>query len=442
MPIVRVLALLLVTLLPIAVEVAVASEPELLRQSRPEAEDRLIDSLRAADLPSVTPEEAALIAGRFVAETAAMSRPEWLNAMIGTPTLFVTSAHRPILYEFPVQVPGMALGSVFIGATEGFSSVTAYTTEGASVAAILRENLAARTGLAMGASGTETYYYGGIGRFGITAHGGTDSALRDDAGKAVVVFAPDFEPRSWIEWRAHFAADIRVSRAFVDAERELRTSYLKEGGRPVGGRVQTNIIPRMRVEANRAVGGGIGAFAHYYQENRQWSNGKCYAGCATVAAAILLQYWDRNGYPGLISSPTDNDNWSVTDGDVRWTIDQLRMKMGTTCNGTSGSTSVPSIGPGLQSYISSRGAKLTASNTNSDMWSRVKEEINAGRPTMLSFRLASKDGHGAVIYEYTDNWFSNNDWICVANGWTGQPWNCYNVTSPSEPWYAITRVRQ
>ena len=54
-------------------------------------------------------------------------------------------------------------------------------------------------------------------------------------------------------------------------------------------------------------------FSNLYQERRGWTkggltNGKCAACCGPVGWAILLEYWDRNGYPNLISSITDNPN--------------------------------------------------------------------------------------------------------------------------------------
>lgn len=408
-----------------------------------------VDALRMPQVPST---DARRIAEAFVSDTAATWRTEWLGAIVDESTTFVTSQKTPILYEFAVRVGGYPAGSLFVGATHGLSSVTSFTTTGESVAKRLRQGLTDRTGVASAASGTETFYYGGVGRFGMTAAVEESSVNRRETteepsvnrepGTPIAMYAFDFDANSWEDWHARFDPEIRVTEAFVRAEDELRAAFL--ASEPRRGTVRANAL-RLQTDATRSVSDGINAFANYYQEDRKWANGKCYAGCAPVAAAILVQYWDRRGYPGLLSSENDNTNWSTSDSDVRWTIDELRKAMSTKCNGANGSTTVSNIGTGLQKYITSRGVKkLSAANTSTLMWSRIIDEIDAGRPTLLHFELKKqKGGHGAVVYEYRDNWFTSNDFVCVATGWQSPDISrCYNVTSPTEPWYAITRVRK
>jgi len=170
-------------------------------------------------------------------------------------------------------------------------------------------------------------------------------------------------------------------------------------------------------------------FSNIYQENREWTKGgvksdkMCYAGCGPVAWAILLEYWDRNGYPNLISSKTDNSNRFTTDPDIRWSINELRGYLETTCSDDGGATTWPwDIDQGDE-YIKARGYKSNVySNTLEPGFWQIIEDINANRPPIALFDL--DDGgvvdipdHYVVVYAYEDKSGTANDRFKAKNGW-------------------------
>ena len=80
------------------------------------------------------------------------------------------------------------------------------------------------------------------------------------------------------------------------------------------------------------------------------------------------------------------------------------------------------------------------SNSTWRMWQKVRGQINRGRPVLLTFRVSDDANHTAMVYEYTNNWGSSNDWVCAKTGWNVDPyWGCHNWKST--PKLAITRAR-
>ncbi len=93
-----------------------------------------------------------------------------------------------------------------------------------------------------------------------------------------------------------------------------------------------------------------------------------YLGCAPTSAAMVLEYWDENGYSGLPY------------GDPL--IEDLADAMGTTA---AGSTSISMIDDGIEDVCSDYGyANFNAINDGSLTMAETKNEINADRPFVLS----------------------------------------------------------
>ncbi|RKZ35849.1 MAG: hypothetical protein DRQ49_18775 [Gammaproteobacteria bacterium] len=193
---------------------------------------------------------------------------------------------------------------------------------------------------------------------------------------------------------------------------------------------------------------GSKLFSNFTQKmdpNKPWTkggliNGKCAAGCGPVGWAILLEYWDRNGYPNLVSSITDNANRTATDPDVSWTINELRGYLETTCKDGQGETMPWNIDQG-EDYIKSRGYEPNVS-TNMDFepgfWDVIRD-INANRPPLVLFD-SSKDftisgsvlgipNHYVVAYAYDDNFGTANDRFKVKTGWNSLP------DYPTDKWF-------
>jgi hypothetical protein len=228
------------------------------------------------------------------------------------------------------------------------------------------------------------------------------------------------------------------------AERAVRADLLSK---PEHRRIQANASkPKIKtgILANSKL-------ADFYQnpKYKKWSNGNCFVGCTPIAAAIVFEYWDRDGYPKMIGSDSKNrSHSSETHDDVIAALDALRVEMRTSCDSDGyGATHPNSIDDGVESYARSRGyKKSTASNDKSSLWSAIKDEIDAGRPSMLTFeyddeKTGEERAHTAVPYSYIDSTTNSDDSICVRTGWGSPTRKCYIVNSSTERWYIVTRIR-
>ncbi len=166
----------------------------------------------------------------------------------------------------------------------------------------------------------------------------------------------------------------------------------------------------------------------FYQERRNWSNGYCFAGCTPVAWAILLEYWDRHGFPRMVGSANDNDNRVVWDSDVVYMIDRLRFFMDTYCNSDGqGTTYREFVQRGID-YVYERGYKESyVERIQSSIWRTIKYEILQNRPLLADINL-NTGGHSVVVYEFIENYENLDFEICVKTGWRDSPEKCYDVS--------------
>jgi hypothetical protein len=112
-------------------------------------------------------------------------------------------------------------------------------------------------------------------------------------------------------------------------------------------------------------------------------DGHCWAGCSPTAAAVILNYWDQNGYPGL------------TDSMVQAIVD-LHDDMGThPCGGTS---PISNQINGIETYASSRGFAFDAELVWYPSFDDLRQEIDARRPVFVS-----NGGHSFVCKGYDTN---------------------------------------
>ncbi len=198
---------------------------------------------------------------------------------------------------------------------------------------------------------------------------------------------------------------------------------------------------------SKAVSGG---FSKFYQENRAWSkggltDGTCHAGCSPVAWAILLEYWDRNGYPKMVSSDQDNRNTRTTAPDVRWLINELRGWLKTTCTSTDnrqGSTRYWYNTRGKY-YAHQRGYKNFSASNNyfGPAWWELIGAVKANQPPIAMIDSSPNDStdgmdHAAVVYQYKDRRWNANDYFRVRTGWSRTTNKWYN----KKYLFGITRV--
>jgi hypothetical protein len=416
------------------------------------------NSLSARELAPVTLSEATLIARNFVTFNSVGHFPSWQEASQFNAERVFSSDGFVVSYEVSVRsAQGEPLGFVVVAAQKGFGQVvTAFTSEGEPISRGLWADFSRQVQpifvknglkpLGLRLIGTDTGAYA----IGVKASDSTPSfpGARLEGDYYLFSTFPDWGGMSFtyidkrdLELKSPADTEYRE-------ELELREALLagdfssalfqEESSGEIGG-------------MDKGSGSISGTFSPFVQETAAWTkggltNGKCAAGCGPVAWAIVLEYWDRNGYPKLISTAQDNSNTSTTDPDVRWTINELRGTLNTTCTSKyEGSTSYPDLVKGA-SYAKSRGYSNSSASNTSILWSAwwdLLSAVGSGKPPIAAL---DTDGngvmdHAAVVFSYIDNWGTTNDSYCFRTGWNSPPtWPpslCYTTQNKL---YGLTSV--
>ena len=159
-------------------------------------------------------------------------------------------------------------------------------------------------------------------------------------------------------------------------------------------------------------------------------------GCAPTCAAMIMAYWDQNGYPMLWDEKPPPNNVPSNDSDpVNVTIERIGDLMRTE-EELPGDTPNHKIAKGMEKYARQRERSYKAFDADMVLttdWpfsgtprlraltlDYVKTEIDAGRPMLLGMELRGPGGHAVVAYGYQDNAGTQDDWIAVRDtGETG-----------------------
>lgn len=403
----------------------------------PEGDDEGSDT---AVIPNGVPlDDAEWVAERFVSLHADRS-PTWARATLEPPFVYFDATGSPVLYEFPVHaVDGAPAGSVKVGAVEGAGVVRSFFTSGPATAESLLDQLGDKLGESVDEADVELLADGplfvGVRFFGAAVT--DDTVLQDGAGGSI--FAPSLvgvDAATLGDWPPPPV----VSRESIEEDRQVLDAYLSWSD----AKLRDAMASADWVSVTEPdfpsvdVGSGAAEFKNWYQESRPWTTGTCDTGCAPLAMGMLLEYWDAT-YGDLIGDSSRNEWSSHTHTTVQTMLDDLRNEMGTWCSGGAGSTYTWNIDNGGDAYVDDQGYSWTFNNDLTSLWSNTKTEINAGRPLVLSF-AHWRGNHSAVLYEYTDNSGSSNDWVCIKTGWSISPyWECFRPSDYS--WSRITKVR-
>jgi len=404
-----------------------------------------------AEYPSVDSAVAARAVEAYVTELETSGeRPEWRGTTVRHTATFRTSTGTPLMYEYTLDRDGVAVAAVYAGATTGTTAITAYIPEGRSMSAVLLAQLADALATSVDPE-RATFYYSGNEQYGISYALPADDLLPQAPDvlavpeTRTVYYAPDFVAQTVVEWSEHFTPTMKVTKAWAMEQDAVRTELVTAGESHRGQMRSLGLIP---ATVKREVPGGRSSFPSFYQDQkRKWSNGTCYAGCTAVAAAALFEYWDRNGYPKLIGTDSANRKHTyASETDVLKALDEIRSALGTYCANDkvgTGLTQYKNIPTGMAKYAAGKGYKTFSSdNVSWFRWINIIDEVNAGRPSMLSFtQNGATVGHTVTVYGYSDAFGISNDTICTMWGWDSQITKCFNVYSSTEDWSYLTRVR-
>ncbi|MBN2378673.1 T9SS type A sorting domain-containing protein [candidate division WOR-3 bacterium] len=148
-------------------------------------------------------------------------------------------------------------------------------------------------------------------------------------------------------------------------------------------------------------------------------------GCTPTAASMIMDYWDRNGYPKLVDYYFDR--WDITEGRTDYDLtnvhQELAVAMHTDSLGT-GSTSTNRIASGFRTVANSINgysfsSSLTGTTSNSYNFGVIVSEIDAGRPAHWSVGNYQHEDrvidHSTCAIGYLKT--TTDDFVIVRNTW-------------------------
>ena len=136
--------------------------------------------------------------------------------------------------------------------------------------------------------------------------------------------------------------------------------------------------------------------------------------CAPVASAVILGYWDANGFPDMIDGSND---FATNPTGVTALVNALKTNM----QWTSAGTQIFAVAFGIETTITGRGYPFSSQTEGTLQWPSIKQQIDAGRPGVFTMYHASYGGiHSVACIGYDepagskiaivhDNWLPAND---------------------------------
>ncbi|RAL57950.1 hypothetical protein BLD25_01175 [Candidatus Gracilibacteria bacterium GN02-872] len=148
-------------------------------------------------------------------------------------------------------------------------------------------------------------------------------------------------------------------------------------------------------------------------------------GCTPTALSIIMGYYDRNGYPNMVSgyapAKTEKHYYESDDNDGERTIRELQTKLGDAMNTylskSGGSTNTFRIPYGIyyirdNTYSYNPRISYNVIRANNSLFGSIKSEIKSGRPLLVNLSIDGEDnGHSIVVYGYyKDSLIANFGW--------------------------------
>jgi len=203
----------------------------------------------------------------------------------------------------------------------------------------------------------------------------------------------------------------------------------------------------------------------YQQFQTIYSNLTCSSWCSPTAVAILFWYYDKNWFSNLVSwtAPTSE----IMNTTSKWLVNSVAAKMWTYCKyiqkswtyqwATNGTNIINTKQYAIDKWYKNTTSSGLSSSNISTLFSGIKTEINAGRPTLVSMKYIFNNEtirHTAVVYWYKSTPSNSNIvlmnmwwWKYKVDWWTTYTyssinqnlWSIYYVWSNNKVAYAITK---
>lgn len=371
--------------------------------------------------------------------------PEWNDAKADKTTKFYSLEKILIAYEVSILSPKEEpQGYIFINAIEGTGVIKSYTTTGQPLSQQLKNYAKEEKGIDINDGTIEFTYLLSLGSMPFALAVKTDTGSTEQEGSALEnsdnwsIISPVAQFR---DKRCYIFTDNKKSISkdigILNKEKGFRTALIN---RDYSQSYFTN-------RSTGSVDGGKDEFSNIYQLSDTWTDGgDCYSGCGPVAWAILLEYWDRNGYDDLIDTHRTIADAQPYDDDIISLVDSLRTYLGTFCledilpeflcdnipNLDCNQAATPPWNMSFAlNYTADKGYEnFTLGYYSVDqygyntVWQAIRDNIDDGFPVILYFTVPTSStidnlfipiSHYSVIYAYDDG--DSYDKISIKTGW-------------------------
>ena len=151
--------------------------------------------------------------------------------------------------------------------------------------------------------------------------------------------------------------------------------------------------------------------------NQFWGSYGCWSGCSPTSGAIIMGFWDNNGYGNLIAG-----------SDWQGAVNTMRTEMGTYCgqDGT-GWTQINNISSGMINYASAKGYTFASELWCSDCgvaasYANFQGEIDANRPILVDVIGHAQYGNHSIVGVGYD---SAGSYLIIHDNWSSTAENVY-----------------
>ena len=382
----------------------------------------ILSSISLASNPSssVTIMEAERAALNHI-ELVGQQMDGWSTAMLSAPVTYYTPDGTKSAYEYTVLNSGKEVGYIFVSARNDWMPVLEYGGGKAPSNYLpVAHEIAEKKGYAVKGSKSRLLYWGGL-TYSVQYEGNMKDnniavhlptgvirnvpeeklKLKMDEGKAREIWAEilgqDTSSTFGRIMKSLFGA--RSARAAVEIPISSRFSDVKFASVEIDG-----VTPFYQDNYS----GGHGDEGNDNQASWPSCNGTAndpwdhWDGCACVAGAMVLGYWEGNGYSSL---PSNDDTL----------VDYCHHYMGTTDSGT---TTTSNVDDGIDDILAiwDYDDDFDVSNDTFVSWNDIKNQVDNDFPSLLHIwgGTSDFDHHSVTVVGYYES-FENFIWLY--NGW-------------------------
>jgi len=360
-------------------------------------------------------------------------RLEWKNTFISDCTPFYSSNGMLLAYEFEVKThSNEPKGYIIVNAIKGFGSIKKYSSSGLSLSKSLRLSLSQFLHSCINGIDTDIQNSSleykfftsmnhpscAVGFRNVQNSGSINKDINILKENAWYIINQNIDHMSLTSYSHNLNVNEECKQYHsitIENENKFRNLLMNKDKL-----LNEKPIP---IRVGR-IGKGKSEFNNFYQTRDNWLSPypeefcqSSMTGCAPIALAMVLEYWDRRGFNNIVSDLIGNTNNDVKDLDVWLMLHAIRVTIGTDCTGNTDMIDAPNI----KYYLVNKGYNFRVGiRINYEyIWRNIMININNQHPPVLRYRMKNGAAHYVVVYEYVQyplKYYYLNE-ISVKTGW-------------------------